>query len=178
MGEKYIYIRILITVELEFCWSVRKVMFGDCFYVGLSTNIPLHFVAMWQMAAERQSDTTDMEVCMKQRCRSDSSTWKKLHPLTFTVTCLIFMENKQWMSEEWGGEWCVSAMVRVMLKTNQVLDGHAQLSHHKKKSISISSSAWIHWLRQTSALCTELNIGFSVLEMMVATQILHQAGPT
>ena len=33
-------------------------------------SIPLHFVAMWLMAAEGQSDTvtSDMEVHMKQRC--------------------------------------------------------------------------------------------------------------
>jgi len=36
----------------------------------LPTNIPLHFVAMWQMAAEGQSDKMvfDMDVHMKQRC--------------------------------------------------------------------------------------------------------------
>jgi len=35
-----------------------------------STNIPLHFVAVQQMAAEWQSDrkVSDMEVCMKKRC--------------------------------------------------------------------------------------------------------------
>ena len=35
----------------------------------LSTNIPLHFVAVQQMAAEWQSDklVSDMEVWMKQR---------------------------------------------------------------------------------------------------------------
>ena len=35
-----------------------------------SVSIPLHFVAVWQMAAEEQSDkmASDMEVHMKQRC--------------------------------------------------------------------------------------------------------------
>ena len=35
-----------------------------------SVSIPLHFVAVWQMAAEEQSDTmvSDMEECMEQRC--------------------------------------------------------------------------------------------------------------
>ena len=38
--------------------------------LNLSTNIPLHVVAVGQMAAEGHSDkmTSDMEVCMKQRC--------------------------------------------------------------------------------------------------------------
>jgi len=37
--------------------------------VELSINIPLHFVAVWQIAAEAQPDKTvsNMEVCMKQR---------------------------------------------------------------------------------------------------------------
>jgi len=37
---------------------------------NLHTNIPLHFVAMQQMATEGLSDklTTNMEVHMKQRC--------------------------------------------------------------------------------------------------------------
>ena len=36
---------------------------------SLSFNIPLHFLAMWQIAAQGQSDTvvSDMEVCVKQR---------------------------------------------------------------------------------------------------------------
>ena len=38
--------------------------------LNLPTNIPLHFVAVRQMAAEGQSDTmaSDMEVRMKERC--------------------------------------------------------------------------------------------------------------
>ena len=39
--------------------------------------------------------------------------------------------------------WCISAVVTVIWKTSYVPDGHAQLSHHKMKSVSISSSAWI-----------------------------------
>ena len=36
---------------------------------SLPSSIPLHFVAMWQIAAQGQSDTvvSDMEVCVKQR---------------------------------------------------------------------------------------------------------------
>ena len=38
--------------------------------MNLPTNIPLHFIALWQIAAEEQSDkmTSDMEVHMKQKC--------------------------------------------------------------------------------------------------------------
>ena len=38
--------------------------------LNLTSNIPLNFVAVWQMTAEEQSDkmASDMEVRMKQRC--------------------------------------------------------------------------------------------------------------
>ena len=41
--------------------------------VELPTSIPFHVVAMWQMAAEGQSDmmASGMEVQMKQRCRTE-----------------------------------------------------------------------------------------------------------
>jgi len=46
-------------------------------------------------------------------------------------------------------------------------DGHAQLSNHEMKSVSISLSTQISGLRLGN--CTELNIGFSALETLVAT---------
>ena len=42
-----------------------------------------------------------------------------------------------------GSEWCVSAVMTVTGKSSHVLDSHAQLSHHKMKSVSVSSSAQI-----------------------------------
>jgi len=41
--------------------------------LNLSVNIPLHFAAVWQMAAERQSHrmVSEMEVCIKQRCKTE-----------------------------------------------------------------------------------------------------------
>ena len=36
---------------------------------------------------------------------------KKIAPLTFIDTCWMFMETKQWMWAQWGGGWCVSAVV-------------------------------------------------------------------
>ena len=46
-----------------------------------------------------------------------------------------------WMLAQWSGGWCVSAVATAMWKTSHVPDSHAQLSHHKMKSVSISSSA-------------------------------------
>jgi len=71
-----------------------------------STNIPLCFVAVWQMAAEEQYDSmaSDVEVQMKQRGGIEFLYMgKKLHPLTFTNTCWTFMEPNQWMSAQWSG---------------------------------------------------------------------------
>ena len=34
-------------------------------------------------------------------------------PLTFTDTCWTFMEIEQWMWTQWGGGWCISAVVTV-----------------------------------------------------------------
>ena len=47
--------------------------------LNLPTNIPSHFVAVWQMAAERPSDkiASDMEVWMKQRCITEFLKKKK-----------------------------------------------------------------------------------------------------
>jgi len=71
---------------------------------------------------------------------------KKLHPMTFIDACWTFMETKQCMLAQWGGGWRVSAVATAMWKTSHVLDGHAQLSHHETKSVSISSSAQISGL--------------------------------
>jgi len=67
----------------------------------------------------------------------NSSVRKSLHPLTFTDTCWMCMENKhtastvrQWVGAPSSGD-------------SNILDGHAQLSHHEIKMISINSSVWI-----------------------------------
>ena len=37
--------------------------------------------------------------------------WKKWYLLIFTDACWTFVETKQWMWAQWGGAWCVSAVV-------------------------------------------------------------------
>jgi hypothetical protein len=68
---------------------------------------------------------------------------KKLHPVTLIDACWTFTETKQWMLTQWGCGWCVSAVATATWKTSHVPEGHAQLSHHEMKSVSISSSTWI-----------------------------------
>jgi len=50
--------------------------------MNFPTNIPFNFVAMWQMAAEEQSDTmvSHMEVRMKQRCGIEFLHEEKIAP--------------------------------------------------------------------------------------------------
>jgi len=40
---------------------------------------------------------------------------KKWHPLTFINAWWMFMETKQWMWAQGGGEWCVSAVMIVII---------------------------------------------------------------
>jgi len=42
-----------------------------------------------------------------------SSMWKKWWPLTFIDGWWMLMETNQWMWAQWGGRWCVSAVVIV-----------------------------------------------------------------
>lgn len=96
----------------------------------------------------------------------NSSLWKKWHPLTFNNTCWVFVETKQWM--QWNSGWCISAVLTSMWKTSHVLNGHALLSHHTMNEEHLYQLIHPNQQIMTSELCTELNISFSVLKMMVA----------
>ena len=60
------------------------------YFLYLSTNIPLHFVAMWQMSAEGQSDkmTSDIEVSMKQGSVTEFLHEERIAPID-THQCLL-----------------------------------------------------------------------------------------
>ena len=70
-----------------FCWS----MMSDADVGDMSGEVEplhqysLHFVAVQQMAAERQSDkvVSDLEGCMKQMHGIELLHTEKIHPLTF-----------------------------------------------------------------------------------------------
>ena len=65
--------------------------------MNLPTNIPLHFVAMKQKAAEGQSDkmAPDMEVCMKHRCVIELLRVEKMVPLTHIHSRLLNTNGDQ-----------------------------------------------------------------------------------
>jgi len=62
----------VLPLILLCCPATSEVDAGDMtgWRLNLPTNIPLHVVAVWQKAAEGQSDpmVSDMEVHMEQRC--------------------------------------------------------------------------------------------------------------
>ena len=66
------------------CWPTTSEVDvgGTAVEVDLPTNIPLHAVAVWQMAAEGQSDTmaSDMEVQTEQRCETEFVHAEKMVP--------------------------------------------------------------------------------------------------
>lgn len=75
----------------------------------------------------------DMEVWMKQRCVSLSSSQKKWHPVTF-------METNQWMWAQWGGGWCVSVVESATGKTSPVGGSHADFFY--KHGIQALGHCW------------------------------------
>ena len=91
-----------------------------CWWYGIRDLLPsilLHFAAMWQKAAEGQSGTivSDKAVRNKQRCGTELFAAEKMHPLTFTNACWVFMETKPWMGIQWGAGWCISAMLAIIV---------------------------------------------------------------
>lgn len=63
-----------------------------------------HYGAMWEMAAEGKPDKTasGIETQMKQSHVTEFLHMEKRHPLTFSDTCSMLLENKQWMWAQWG----------------------------------------------------------------------------
>lgn len=94
-------------------------------WTRIPTDIPLHFPAMWQMAAKGQPNkmTTDVGVQMKRRCVNEFLHEDEWHPLTFFNAWWTFMETKRW--------WCVSAVVTV---------GH--LCRHRLLWVQHAGSCW------------------------------------
>jgi len=110
---------------------------------------------MPQMAAEGQCDriASHMEAQMKQRYGIESLHMEKIAPVDI-YWCLLNVDRAQW-----DGGWSVSAVTTAM--ESHVPDSHIQQSHHKMKSILISSSTWIGGL--WSGNCLWSSVSASVL---------------
>ena len=72
-----------------------------------SANILLHVVAVWQVAAEGQSDSTvsDMEVHMEQMGVTEFLHMEKFLSTDIHWCLLNLMETKQWTRAQWGDVW-------------------------------------------------------------------------
>jgi len=92
---------------------------------------------------------------------------KKWYPLTFTDAYWMFMETKQRTGAQWGGGWCTSAVVTVTLKDKPCSRwSYTAVTSRDEESLD----QLIHRIRD---LCTELNTGLDVLEMVMATFEYH-----
>ena len=118
---------------------------GGCWwYISRDWIFPpiIHYILLlcdrWQQRDSLTKWHLTRKCVWRKGASLSSSMWKKLHPLTFTDTCWMFMETRQWMWAQWGDEWCVSIMATTMWKTNHIPDSHTQLSHHKMRCVLTS----------------------------------------
>jgi len=96
-------------------------------------NAPLHVVAIWQMAAEGQSEGKESkkEMWMKKRCEFQFTHVEKMAPIGIHQLLNFFGAQTVDVST---ARQCISTVVTTG-KTSHILDGHAQLSHNKMESI-------------------------------------------
>jgi len=105
--------------------------------MNLSANIPLNCVPEWWWQ-QRDSLT---KWCLTWKCIQskgvslNSHMKKKLHPLTFIDTCWAFVEAEQWMLGQWGGRWCVLAVVTVTWKTKHAPSSHEDFYDHRMQAL-------------------------------------------
>ena len=77
--------------------------------VKLSANIPFHFVPIWQMAAEGQSDrmASDIEVRIKQRCVTEFLQAEKIATIDIIHWCLVRIFGHQTVNVSTVRQWVV-----------------------------------------------------------------------
>jgi transposase len=151
--------------------------------LNLPANIPLNFVAVGQMTAKRQSDkmAPGMEVCMKQRCVIEFLHVEKIAPNDIHRRFLNFYGDQS---------VDVSTVTHWMARFSSANSDMNDKPHSRGPCTADTPQneeclyQLIHgnWRITTRELCTELNIGFKPLEVMVATleisQSLRQVGLT
>ena len=132
-------------------WHQRWMLMAWQQRLNLPNSISLHAV-VWQMAVEGQSDemVSGMEVQMKRKCETELlHAEKKWHPLTFIDTYWTFMETKQWMWEQWGSGWCISAVVTATVVTSSGADFYKwvmkALVHHWQECIANGGDYAAKW---------------------------------
>lgn len=117
---------------------------------------------MQQMAADQRSDkiVSDTEVPMKQRCwikfLSAEKKWHPWHSLMLAEH--LWKPNSRCEHAEVVGGVFQQWPRTVAWKTSHVLDSNAQLSHHKMKSILISSSMQILRLQPENSVQSWISV--------------------
>ena len=119
--------------------------------LNLPASISSCFVAVWQMAAEGQSDKKDVwygnvyeakgipEFFHAEKMASANIYWRLLN---------IYGDQRSMLAQSSCG-WYVSAILIAIWKKSHTLDGLAYLSYHKMKSIYQCFTGWfspVLWL--------------------------------
>ena len=151
---------------------------GDMAVVNLPVIIPLNFVAIWQMTAERQSDkmASDMEVRMKQRCVIEFLLAEKIAP----------NDNHRRLLKVYGVQTVdVSTMRRWLVR---FISGDSDVKDKARAGRPCTTVTWrnekcldqlisVNWQITTKELCVKLNVGFSALEMVVTCWNIPKFAP-
>ena len=148
---------------------------GGCLWqqrLNLPTNIPLHFVALWQYGS--RGAVWQNGFWHGRAYKARISNWippyrKKWHLLTLIDDCWMFQETKQWMWAQWGGGQCISAVVTAMWKTSHVPSRWPCTAVTSQNKECINQFIYTNQQITTRDLCTELSIGFNALETTVET---------
>jgi len=123
---------------------------GKAVEANLPANILLHFVTVWQMAAEGQADKTasNITVHIKESCVTGFLSVEKIVPIDihWHYVNVYGDQTLDVSSVRWWVVHFISAVATSTWKTNHVPEGHAQVSHNKTKTILISLSAQISGL--------------------------------
>ena len=150
-----------VMPSILLCWpTMSEVDAGSMavdLVVNLPTNIPLQFVS--------DTMTSDMEVCMKQRCDTEFCCVEKMAPIGIHQCLLNVCEDLR-VDVSTVREWVVRFSRNMKDKPHSCQPSTAVTPQNEECLDQL-----IHANREimTRELCTELNIGFTVLETRVTT---------
>ena len=122
---------------------------GRWWYVSRGWTFPptFHYMVLPCDRWQQKDSLTEQHLMWKHIQSKDvslnSSMWKKLQPLIFIDVCWMLTEIKQWMWAQWGGGWCVSAVVTVTWKTSHITGGHEGIYKHSKQVVQHCCSSLV-----------------------------------
>ena len=107
---KYAYTKSApkVTPPALLCWPTMS----EVGINSMSEIEPSHqysILLLWDRL--QQSSSLTWKCIWSKGASLNSFMWKKWQPLTFTDACWMFTETKQRQWTQWGGGWCISAVV-------------------------------------------------------------------